>query len=133
MLKILIILFILAVGFFLRVWHIKESAATVGFDEAALGYNAYSLMLTGKDEHGFSYPISLKSFGDYKPAMYAYLTIPFIKVFGLSNLSLRMVSAIAGVVSAYFVYLIFGLYVKEEKYRIAGLVLALMQPWAQSF
>jgi hypothetical protein len=131
--RILIILSILGIGFFLRIWHINESAANIGFDEAALGYNAYSLMLTGKDEHAFKYPISLKSFGDYKPAMYTYLTIPFIKVFGLSNLSLRMVSAIAGLVLAYFVYLILGLYVKEEKYRIAGLVLAVMQPWSLHF
>ena len=112
--RILIIFFILSIGFFLRIWHIKESAANIGFDEAALGYNAYSLMLTGKDEHAFKYPISLKSFGDYKPAMYTYLTIPFIKIFGLTNLSLRMVSAISGVVLAYFVYLILGIYVKDE-------------------
>jgi len=90
-------------------------------------------MLTGKDEHAFKYPISLKSFGDYKPAMYTYLTIPFIKIFGLTNLSLRMVSAISGVVLAYFVYLILGIYVKDEKYRIAGLILAVMQPWSLHF
>ncbi len=131
--RILIIFFILSIGFFLRIWHIKESAANIGFDEAALGYNAYSLMLTGKDEHAFKYPISLKSFGDYKPAMYTYLTIPFIKIFGLTNLSLRMVSAISGVVLAYFVYLILGIYVKDEKYRIAGLILAVMQPWSLHF
>lgn len=131
--KFLIILFLLAGGLFLRVWHINQAPATIGFDEAGLGYNAYSLMLTGRDEHGFKYPISLKSFGDFKPAMYSYLTIPFIKVFGLNNLSLRMVSALSGVILAFFVYLIFGIYTKDERYRLAGLLMALMQPWSLHF
>lgn len=132
-LKYLYVLLILFLGLFVRIWKIEESPYTVGFDEAALGYNAYSLMLTGKDEHGIRYPLSLKSFGDYKPAMYAYLTIPFIKVFGVCNLSLRMVSAISGVVLALMVYLILGIFVKNEKLRLFGLVLALMQPWSLHF
>jgi 4-amino-4-deoxy-L-arabinose transferase-like glycosyltransferase len=90
-------------------------------------------MLTGKDEHGIKLPLSLKSFGDYKPAMYSYLTIPFIKIFGLNNLSLRMVSALSGIVTALMVYLILGFFVKNEKLRLFALLLALMQPWSLHF
>lgn len=131
--KYLFVLLLLGLGLFLRVWQIEKSPYTVGYDEAALGYNAYSLMLTGKDEHGIRYPLSLKSFGDYKPAMYAYLTIPFIKMFGVCNLSLRMVSALSGIILALMVYLILGIFVKNEKLRLFGLVLALMQPWSLHF
>ena len=47
-------------------------------DEAAIGYNAYSLLQTGKDEHGQSWPLHFKSFGDYKPGGYFYLVLPFV-------------------------------------------------------
>ena len=80
----------------------------VGFnaDEAALGYNAYSLLTTGRDEHGHLWPINLESFGDFKPALYAYLLIPFIKVFGLSEFAVRLPSALAGIFSVWLIYLL---------------------------
>ncbi|PJC80059.1 hypothetical protein CO009_02840, partial [Candidatus Shapirobacteria bacterium CG_4_8_14_3_um_filter_35_11] len=60
----LILIILLAVA--LRFWNIN-SLPSLNPDEAALGYNAYSLLLTGKDEHGQAWPIHFKSFGDYKP------------------------------------------------------------------
>ena len=66
------------------------------WDEAALGYNAYSILETGRDEYGQILPIIFKSFGDYKPGFYVYLTLPFIKVFGLNELSVRLPSIILG-------------------------------------
>jgi 4-amino-4-deoxy-L-arabinose transferase-like glycosyltransferase len=131
--KILIIFLLLSIGLFLRVWQIDKSPNSIGFDEAGLGYNAYSLMMTGKDEHGLSWPVSLKSFGDYKPALYSYLTIPFIKIFGLNNLSLRLVSALSGVFLSLAIYFILGLFIKDEKIKLFGLILALMQPYSLHF
>ena len=34
-------------------------------DEASIGYNAYSILTTGKDQYGVPYPIWFESFGDY--------------------------------------------------------------------
>ena len=62
------------------------------WDEAALGYNAYSIIQTGRDEYGQFLPLIFKSFGDYKPGFYVYLTIPFIKIFGLNEISVRFPS-----------------------------------------
>ncbi len=87
---------IVGIGALLRFYALDKSPPSLGFDEAALGYNAYSIMLTGKDEYGNFLPLSLRSFNDYKPALYAYLSIPFIKIFGLNANSVRAVSALAG-------------------------------------
>lgn len=66
------------------------------WDEASLGYNAYSILKTGKDEYGSFLPIIFKSFGDYKPGLYVYLCLPFIALFGLNEFSVRLPSIILG-------------------------------------
>jgi len=69
----------------------KDNVAPPGFnsDEAAFSYNAYSILKTGADEYGRVLPIRLKSFGDYKMPLYSYLSIPFIAIFGLTELGAR--------------------------------------------
>jgi 4-amino-4-deoxy-L-arabinose transferase-like glycosyltransferase len=66
------------------------------WDEAALGYNTYSILETGKDEYGQTLPLIFKSFGDYKPGLYVYLCLPFVKIFGLNELSVRLPSILLG-------------------------------------
>ncbi len=84
-------------------------------DEANQGYNAYSILKTGKDEHGKFLPVSLRSFGDWKPPLQTYLMIPFISFFGLNGISLRMPSAILGVFTILFSYLLVKLLFCDEK------------------
>ena len=96
---------IIVVAVFVRFWGLDKSPASLGFDEAALGYNAYSLLKTGRDEYGNLLPISLRSFNDFKPALYSYLTIPFVFLGGLNDATTRMVSATAGMVSLLFLFL----------------------------
>ncbi|KKU78425.1 MAG: Glycosyl transferase family 39, partial [Candidatus Amesbacteria bacterium GW2011_GWA2_47_70] len=91
--KKFLLIFILILASVLRLYKLSSYPAGLNADEAALGYNAYSLMLTGRDEHGHPWPVNLESFGDFKPAGYAYLLIPFIKVFGLTELAVRLPSA----------------------------------------
>jgi 4-amino-4-deoxy-L-arabinose transferase-like glycosyltransferase len=102
----LILIAILLLAAFLRLYRISDFPAGFNADEAALGYNAYSLMTTGRDEHGHPWPVNLESFGDFKPALYAYLLIPFIKIFGLTEFAVRLPSALAGILSVYLIYLI---------------------------
>jgi 4-amino-4-deoxy-L-arabinose transferase-like glycosyltransferase len=75
-------------------------------DEAAIGYNAYSILKTGKDEHGVSYPFSFKSIGDYKMPAYIYLTTLPVKLFGLNEFSTRFFSAVSGVLAVVCLYFI---------------------------
>lgn len=91
----------------IRVVGLENSPLSLNFDEAGLGYNAYSIMLTGKDEYGTPWPISLRSFNDYKPALYAYLTVPFIYFGGLNQTTVRLVSAVFGTIALFFLLLIF--------------------------
>ena len=97
---------IVAFAFFLRFWLIDQYPAGLNADEASNGYNAYSLILTGKDEHGESWPLHLKSFADYKPAGTAYILIPFVEIFGLNTEAIRLPSAFAGAFSVLLIFLL---------------------------
>jgi len=129
----ILVFLIIFIGIILRFYGLDKSPPSLGFDEAALGYNAYSLMMTGRDEYGNFLPISLRSFNDYKPALYAYLTIPFIKIFGLNDSSVRMVSALAGTVSLIFLFLLLKEFIKNKWWRLVIFFLLSFEPWRLHF
>ncbi|MDO9028471.1 MAG: 4-amino-4-deoxy-L-arabinose transferase, partial [Candidatus Roizmanbacteria bacterium] len=70
----LFILIIFSLG--LRVYKLGSIPSGILPDEASFGYNAYSVLKTGKDEHGVSYPLTFKAFGDQKLPAYVYSLIP---------------------------------------------------------
>lgn len=114
---------IILIATILRFWNLGSAPDGFHADEAAYGYNAYSIMETGRDEYGKQFPLILKSFYDYKGAIYAYLTIPFIYFSGLNEWAVRAPSAIFGVL---FVILTYALvYRISASYRLALLSMAL--------
>ncbi len=67
-------------------------------DEAATGYDAYSLLETGRNQHGVRLPIFTRAYGDWNEAMYRYLVVPSVAVFGLDERAVRFPAAVVGVV-----------------------------------
>lgn len=117
-----------------RVIGLDISPQSIGYDEASLGYNAYSILLTGKDEYGMRLPLSLRSYNDFKPALYAYLEIPFIKVFGLNQSSVRLPSAVLGTISLIFLFLILKRVTNKSIPALIGvLILISFLPWRLHF
>ncbi len=112
--KQLLIILILLLAFVLRFYRLGSFPA-LNADEVAIGYNAYSLIQTGQDEHGNSWPIHFESFGDYKPGLYFYLAIPFIKAFGLNEWAVRIPGALLGVATVFIIYLLANLLFKKIK------------------
>jgi 4-amino-4-deoxy-L-arabinose transferase-like glycosyltransferase len=103
----------------LRFW--KLGVVPLGFhaDEVAYGYNAYSILKTGRDEFGKPFPLVLRSFGDYKAAVDAYLAIPFIYFGGLHEWAVRAPSAVFGIL---FILLTYALVLRVSKDRHLALV-----------
>ncbi len=95
---------ILLLAVFLRFYKLGIVPASLDWDEASLGYNAYTLLLTGADEYGNSWPLSIRSFNDYKPPAYTYLDILPTAIFGLNEFSTRFPAAFFGSLSVIGVY-----------------------------
>ncbi|MFA5828028.1 MAG: hypothetical protein WC841_01515 [Candidatus Shapirobacteria bacterium] len=124
---------ILLAAAFVRFVGLDKSPASLGYDEAALGYNAYSLLKTGKDEYGNLLPLSLRSFNDFKPALYSYLTIPFIYFGELNDSAVRMVSAVVGVVSLVFLFLFLKTFIRNKNLLLLTFAILSFQPWRIHF
>lgn len=121
------IIFVLA--FFLRLIYLTQIPPSLDWDEASLGVNAYSILKTGKDEWGRSWPLTFEAFGDYKLPGYIYTLVPFVAVFGLNEFSVRLPSVIFGSISVIFLYLIvFRLSGKKDWAVLSALLLAI-SPW----
>ena len=103
--KRVVLIIIILLAAFLRLWRL-DSYPALNADEAAIGYNAYSLIETGRDERGNPWPIHFQSFNDYKPGLYFYLVLPFIKILGLNEWSVRLPGAILGIATVFVVYLL---------------------------
>ena len=104
--NIILLSIIILLGLFLRVYKLDTVPPGLTWDEAALGYNAYSISQTLRDEYGNFLPLTLRSFGDYKPALYAYLIIPFMLVLGLNEFAVRLPSVFAGLGLIIITYLL---------------------------
>lgn len=88
-----------------RFYNLSEIPHGFFCDEAAIGYNAYKLLISGKDEYGIKWPFFFRSFGDYRNPVPIYLNIPTVFLFGLSDFSVRFTAAFFGfltVILAFF-------------------------------
>ncbi len=130
---IFLIIFLAAV---LRIVSLDRYPAGLNADEAAIGYNAWSLIKTGMDEHGTRWPMVFRSFDDYKPAVYFYIVLPFVKLLGLNIWSVRLPSAILGTISVYLVYLIVNKLLKSKSDSNLAIISAFIlatSPWHLQF
>lgn len=130
----LILSIIVLIALFLRFYQLGSNPPSLTWDEAAWGYNAYSLGLDGRDEFGRFMPLDyLESFGDFKPPMYAYLDIIPVKILGLNEFSTRFPSAIFGVLTVFLTYFLtkrlFFNSGNKEKYALAASFILAVSPW----
>lgn len=123
----LLILILTIIGGLLRFINIKDAPLNV--DEVSTGYNAYSILKTGHDEYGFKLPLTFKSLGDYKPPAYIYLSTIPIAFFGLSEFSVRFLSAFFGTLSIPVFYFLFLKLVNNYKYALLASLILTVSPW----
>ncbi len=131
--KALIIAVVVGVAFGARWFRIDMAPASVNWDEAALGYNSYSMLKTGRDEFGKAMPVSLRSFDDYKPAGYAYLAVPAIFFAGLTETSTRFPSVVMGTLIVFFVIYIGSKISGKFSVGVAAGAITAFSPWALHF
>jgi len=84
------------------------------WDEAAVGYNAYTIVNWGRDEWGKTLPLVFKSFKDDKNPVHIYLTVPFIKIFGLTEAATRASSAFFGVLGTAAIFFLASILFKSK-------------------
>ena len=110
---------------------VNLSSQPTGFhiDEASLGYNGYSLLLTGKDDNGNSFPLYIDMFGDNRPSGYHYLTIIPIMIFGLTEFATRFPGALIGSLTVFAMFLLSNTIFKNRSIALLSALLIALSPW----
>lgn len=102
--NLLALLFLTLVGGLIRFIFLNRFPVSLNWDEVSHGYNAYSILLTGRDEWGRVFPAIFRAFGDYKLPLYIYLTTIPVWLFGLNAFAIRFISALAGTLAIPGIY-----------------------------
>lgn len=122
----LVVLFLLRLA--LGTWQLGSLPPALNRDEAALGYNALLLWQSGQDEWQRPWPLMLESFGDYKLPGYVWAIIPMFILGGVSELSVRLPAAIAGVLLIPLTYGLVTMLFKNKTQAVAAAVLVATTP-----
>lgn len=137
----LFLIFIVILASILRFYKLGSTPAGLEWDEVALGYDAYSLIHTGKDQFGTFLPSTFRSLDDYKPPIYVYSAVPGILFFGLNDTTSRLPAAVFGILAIIATFFLVKNIcqnvelLKKSRYKIAllaGLFLAI-SPWHLQF
>lgn len=124
-----IVLFtIIALGAFLRIYNFPDIPPGLNSDEAIAGYEAYSLLKTGKSLWGYPWPAHFPDNFSGLNVAYSYLSIPFIAVFGFNIFSTRMLQLILGLATLPLFYILVRKIYGTPTALFSLLILALT-PW----
>ncbi len=113
--KKIVLVIILIIASFLRLWKISEVPVSLFGDELDVGYHAYSILKTGKDYSGNPWPLHFQSLAEWRTPLYLYSAVPTVAIFGISPLGVRLPAAIFGILGVWLFYLLVG-----ELIKLAG-------------
>ena len=86
----------LLAGAGLRVARLGSVPLGLAQDEAVDGYDAYSILKTGRDHHGNFMPIVMQGFNDYRMPLFQYSLVPLVWMLGLKTEVVRLGAGIWG-------------------------------------
>ncbi|MFC1790738.1 ArnT family glycosyltransferase, partial [Patescibacteria group bacterium] len=123
------ILLILLLAFGLRLYRLGQTIPSLFGDEVDTGYQAYSILKTGRDYFGNLFPIHFQSFGDWRMPLYIYFEVLFVAVLGLTNLAVRLPALVFSVGSILFTYLVVLQLLGEKRLALLTSLFLVFSPW----
>lgn len=130
-----VLIIIILVSVFLRLYKIDTVPVSLFGDEMDVGYQAYSILKTGRDYYGNPLPLHFHSLAEWRTPLYLYAAVPTVALFGISPLGVRLPAAIFGILGVVAFYFLVRL-IRQECLKIenweleimAALMLAI-SPW----
>lgn len=97
-------------------------------DEQTMIYDAWCLAHYGIDRNGHRFPVYLEAWGSGQSALLAYLSIPFVLLFGMNVFSARIVMLITSLLAIWVFYLLTKK-IKNKNVAIVALFLFAISPF----
>ncbi len=123
------LIFILAVAFVLRSYKMTDVPPSLNWDEVSIGYNAYSILKTGRDEWGKFLPLHFKAYGEYKLPAQIYASIPGIAIFGLNDFGVRITPIMYGTLTVFLVFFLARKLFKNDYIGLLSALFLTISPW----
>lgn len=130
LLKNKLLILIVVLGALMRFVDISLAPPSLNWDEAALGYNAFSVLSTGKDEYGERFPLITRSFDDYKSMLPAYPMMISISLFGLNEFGVRAATAFWGSLTIILMYALSKKLTSKRSVALLASLFYAIEPWA---
>lgn len=118
---------------FLRLYKIDQVPPSLSWDEAAVGYNAYTIANWGRDEWGNTFPLYFKSFEDDKHPVHVYATVIAVKILGLSEFSTRLPAALFGIFNVVLLFFLGKIFFKSNLTGILAALFLAISPMGIQF
>ena len=124
-----ILVIILVLAFFLRVFGLSFNPPELFGDELDVGYQAYSILKTGRDLQGFFLPTYFQSLAEARAPLFLYSAVPFVAIFGLNEWGVRLTAAFWGILSIFGIYLLTKKLFKSEFLSLVSCFFLAISPW----
>lgn len=125
----ILLILVVVFAFFFRFFKVTEIPPSLNWDEVSIGYNAYSVLKTGRDEWGVFLPIHFQAFGEFKLPVQIYASIPAIAIFGLNDFGVRITPVIYGTLSVLFLFFLGRKIFKSNFIGLISALLLAISPW----
>lgn len=125
----IVFIIILLLAIILRFYKLDQVPPSLFSDEVDLGYQAYSILKTGKDYKGNFFPIHFQSFADFRSPLYIYSSIPTLAIFGLNEWGVRIPAALFGTVSLVGLFLLIRKLGFNTWVALSSIFLLSISPW----
>lgn len=119
---------VFVLGFLARFLYLDSYPGGIAQDEAFAGWFAYALGKDGFDNFGYGNPVYFTAWGSGMSVLYSYLSIPFVKILGLTAWAVRLPQAIFSFLSLTAFYFLVKIMVNKETAVISAFLLAI-NPW----
>lgn len=115
----------------LHIYKLSDIPPGLSNDEANIGYEAWSIATTGKDQWGHTLPIVFEGFGNWSLPIYIYMLAPFVRIFGPTIIAVRFLSTLSVVALSWLSYSLVKELGKTSKSLLSlfSLTLIGITPW----
>lgn len=124
----IILVSILLLSSLLRIWQLDKAPVGLFGDEVDVGYQAYSILHTGKDYMGQFLPFYIHSLAEWRAPLFIYTAVPTIAIFGLNEWGVRLSAAIFGIFGVYLLYILVRKLRGERLALLSAFILSVL-PW----
>lgn len=124
-----VLILVVTVSFFLRFYNITSIPPSLNWDEVSIGYSAYSILKTGRDEWNNLLPLHFKAYGEYKLPAQIYFSIPGIYIFGLNEFGVRITPVIYGTLTVLLMFFLVREIFRNNTVGLLSAFLLGISPW----